>query len=156
MDIIADKNIRILILGSYPGEVTIRRQEYYSHGGNSFWELLGIDRNLDYESKKRELLKRGIGIWDVFESVERKGALDKNIKSGVLNDFSDIWNDYKNLEFIVLNGKGIIEKCKKIVGKEKVEEVLEIFGNKKKEVYSSSGAGNGKINERAIEWGRIF
>lgn len=156
MNIIADKNMKILILGSYPGEVTIRRQEYYSHSGNQFWKLLGIDRGLDYESKKRELLKRGIGVWDMFESVERKGSSDKNIKSGVLNDFKNIWNEYDNLDLIVINGKGVIKKCKKIVGKEKVEEVLEIFRNRKKEVCSSSGAGNGKANERAIEWGRIF
>ncbi len=151
-----DKNTKILVLGIYPSRESEKANKYYSNKGNRFWELLEIDKNFDYEKKKRILKKYGIGLWDMFESVKRKGSADNNIISGKLNDFNNIRKKCKNLKLIIFNGKGIIKKCKKIVGKEKVKEILEVLGDDMKELYSSSSANNGQTEERKKEWKKFF
>lgn len=153
MEPIIDKNTKILILGTFPGEESIKKNEYYASRRNNFWELLGIEKDLDYESKKDKLKQRGIGIWDMFKSVEREGSADVEITSGELNDFNEIIKDYKNIKSVVFNGKGIVKKCKKITEKEQVAKVLEIFnGMDVKYLYSSSGANNRYTVERKKEW----
>jgi len=36
---VIDENTEILILGSLPGDVSIRKHQYYGHPGNDFWRL---------------------------------------------------------------------------------------------------------------------
>ena len=80
---IAGKSSRLLILGSLPGDESIRRQQYYAHPRNHFWPimagLLGEELPEDYEKKKAMLLRHGIALWDVLFSAEREGSLDTNI-----------------------------------------------------------------------------
>ncbi|WP_332881585.1 uracil-DNA glycosylase family protein [Methanosarcina horonobensis] len=38
---VLDKNTEILILGSLPGDESLRRRQYYGHPGNDFWRLVG-------------------------------------------------------------------------------------------------------------------
>jgi len=38
---------------------------------------------MDYEARKKALLKHRIGLWDVLHQCERAGALDSNIRNAV-------------------------------------------------------------------------
>jgi hypoxanthine-DNA glycosylase len=79
-----DADTRLLILGSLPGDASIRQGEYYAHRGNAFWhllgEVLGEDlRGAPYAMRLKRLRAQGVGLWDVIESAERAGSLDSSI-----------------------------------------------------------------------------
>ncbi len=52
---IADLTASILILGSMPGEESLRAGQYYAYRHNAFWkvmgDLVGADPSLPYESR---------------------------------------------------------------------------------------------------------
>lgn len=105
---IADKNARLLILGSLPGDESIRQQQYYAHPRNHFWHIMAalLETELpdDYESRREILLRRGIALWDVLRSAERDGSLDTSIRSEQPNDLRAFLSGQPKISFILLNG----------------------------------------------------
>ncbi|WP_022683994.1 DNA-deoxyinosine glycosylase [Sphingobium bisphenolivorans] len=105
-----DEGTRLLILGSLPGDASIRQGEYYAHRGNAFWTLLGDVmgeelRDEPYAMRLKRLRARGVGLWDVIESAERPGSLDSAIRSAELRDLSAFVDRLPKLEAIAFNGK---------------------------------------------------
>lgn len=106
---ITNHKTEIVILGSFPGRESLRKQEYYGHKQNQFWKLIGACieeklHDLPYQRKLAVLTKYRIGLWDVLDSCERKGSLDSNIRNGKQNDFSTITR-LQNLKRVCFNGK---------------------------------------------------
>lgn len=99
---------RILILGTMPGDDSLRLQEYYAHGNNQLWKILsevyGETVGADYSQRLAFLHHRGLALWDVLRSAERAGSLDSGIKSEAANDFADLLKTYTSLKAIVFNG----------------------------------------------------
>jgi hypoxanthine-DNA glycosylase len=115
---IIDTHTEILILGSMPGEQSLVKQEYYANNRNQFWNIIagvfGWDKPLITYQNKIDLLKSNkIGLWDVFESCEREGSLDVNIKNGVLNDFETLFKRYPKIRLILFNGGASYKSFKK-------------------------------------------
>lgn len=87
---------RLLILGSFPGERSLARQQYYGHPRNHFWPLVQalwpdgpVGTSADsYAARTQWLLSKGLGLWDVYAACEREGSLDSRIRQPVVNDFS--------------------------------------------------------------------
>src|SRR5690349_10523920 len=88
----------VLILGSFPGVRSLEQQQYYAHPQNQFWKILqavwpqhplpmGAD---SYPEKKKWLLARGLGVWDVYAACEREGSLDSAIRAPVANDIAGL------------------------------------------------------------------
>lgn len=105
-----DRNTRLLILGSLPGDASIRQGEYYAHRGNGFWTLigdvLGEDlRGTPYAMRLKRLGARGVGLWDVIESADRPGSLDSAIRGVELRDLSAFVERLPMLRAIGFNGK---------------------------------------------------
>lgn len=52
---LAQPDARVLILGSMPGEESLRRRQYYAYAHNLFWPIMGAlfgaGRNLDYDAR---------------------------------------------------------------------------------------------------------
>ena len=105
---IADDRSRILILGSLPSDASLAACEYYANPRNHFWRILsGIHDEpigADYESKRAFLRRHGIALWDVLKAAERKGSLDSNIRSPVVNDLQGLIRDHPQIRAIGLNG----------------------------------------------------
>ena len=105
---IADDRSRILILGSLPSDASLAAQEYYANPRNHFWRILSRihDKPIeaDYESRLAFLRRYGIGLWDVLKAAERKGSLDSNIRSPVVNDLVGLINRHPQIRTVGLNG----------------------------------------------------
>lgn len=101
---------RILILGSMPGEASLRAGQYYAHPQNLFWhimgELLGTDPASPYEQRIRALKSARIALWDVLHSCRRKGSLDSAIDncSLVPNDFAGFFRSHPRITRVFFNG----------------------------------------------------
>lgn len=105
---IIGKNARVVILGSLPGDESIRRQEYYGYPRNMFWDvmsgILGEKAPVLYSEKVEYLKRHGIALWDVLHAAERDGSLDSNIRNEEFNDIAKLIADNPSIEVIVTNG----------------------------------------------------
>ena len=109
---IEQADTRILILGSMPGEASIRAGQYYAHPQNLFWhimgELLGINLRSpdDYDRRVQALKSARIALWDVLHSCRRKGSLDSSIENASLipNDFAAFFLSHPHITHVFFNG----------------------------------------------------
>ncbi len=77
---IATARSHVLILGTMPGQASLRARQYYAHPRNAFWpivgELLGFDAKSAYAVRTSSLAASGIALWDVLQSCARSTSLD--------------------------------------------------------------------------------
>ena len=112
-------NTRLLVLGSFPGVASLTAQQYYGHPRNHFWPILfAIFANFNakspashcvsylssYQIRTDWLLTRGVGLWDVYASCERRGSLDSDIRHARVNDFSALHKLCPSLVAVAHNG----------------------------------------------------
>ena len=88
---VVDRHVRVLVLGSLPGDRSLAARRYYAHPQNQFWRLIGavIERDLtalDYDARLAALLAAGVGLWDVVASARRSGSADAAIRNVAGND----------------------------------------------------------------------
>ena len=99
---------RVLILGSLPGDESLRQGQYYAHARNAFWqimtELLGIPREAAYEERIVRLNAAGVALWDVVASARRFGSLDVHMEKIAPNDIPWLVRQLPSLTIIGCNG----------------------------------------------------
>jgi hypoxanthine-DNA glycosylase len=106
---VADAATRVLILGSLPGEASLRRAQYYAHPRNQFWRLMEavIGRglvDLTYRERLAALTASGVGLWDVIASARRAGSLDADIRDHQPNTLAEFAAGLPALRAIGFNG----------------------------------------------------
>lgn len=107
--VVSDRT-RLLLLGSLPGEASLRAARYYAHPQNQFWRLTGaaIGREdlaaLDYEDRLATLDAAGVGLWDVVADAARAGSLDTAIRDHRPNDLRRLVASLPGLRAIGFNG----------------------------------------------------
>lgn len=122
---------KILILGSMPGEASLRANQYYAHPRNLFWrimgELLGFDPASPYSRKVQALKSARIALWDVLHSCRREGSLDSGIDDGSLapNDLAAFFLGHPGITRVFFNGSKAEECYRKhvcpVIGTEAIE-----------------------------------
>jgi len=106
---VADESTRLFILGSLPGEQSLKEGRYYAHPRNQFWKLVGavIGQDLHalaYDARLAALKRHGVGLWDVVSAARREGSLDAAIRDARHNDIGGLKRDYPHLKAIAFNG----------------------------------------------------
>ena len=117
---IVNKDCKILLLGTMPGEKSLQVNEYYGNRGNQFWKLLftlvGKELSYDYNKKMQLLKEYNIALWDVLEYCEREGSLDSNIKNEKANDFEEFYKTSPSITHVFFSSKNAAAYYKKYVG----------------------------------------
>jgi len=147
---LVDKNTKVLILGSFPGEASLKKEEYYGHPKNQFWLLLESMtkeqlHNRPYKEKKEKLKKQYIGLWDIYATCTRKGSLDINIKNAQHNELKELLKKYPQIELICCNGK-TAAKGKKELQEQEIKVLV---------LPSSSPAHTMPFQEKVKAWQQI-
>lgn len=106
---VVDPGVRVLILGSLPGEASLAAGRYYAHPRNQFWGLLQdvLGTGLvgrDYAARLEALLGRGIGLWDMIARARRPGSLDQHIREAQTNDLAQLVAGLPHLRAVAFNG----------------------------------------------------
>lgn len=107
---IINADVTTLMLGSFPSPASLAAGQYYAHRQNQFWrvmaDVLGEPfLELDYADKQRCLLRHGVGVWDIYHTCQREGALDAAIKAAEPNDFSQLVAVAPRLRRVCFNGQ---------------------------------------------------
>ena len=114
---VASEGARVLILGSMPGEESLRQQQYYAHPRNAFWpimgSLFGFSPVLPYEKRLEKLNRAGVALWDSLAGCERSGSLDSNIREPRPNDIAGLLKKYPAIHSIFCNGTASFQFLKK-------------------------------------------
>jgi len=105
----ADKNARILILGSMPGRKSLAEQQYYAHPRNAFWPMMGelfdFEANQAYEQRLQCLKNNRIALWDVAFQCIRPGSLDADMREVEANEFAAFFASHRQIRHIFFNGR---------------------------------------------------
>ena len=108
---------KVLILGSMPGEESLRRQEYYAFPRNAFWQIMGdlfgFSRDLPYAERLANLNRNRIALWDTLAFCNREGSLDQKITDPVPNDIVGLVRQYPTITHIFCNGTASFQFLKR-------------------------------------------
>jgi hypoxanthine-DNA glycosylase len=100
----------VLVLGTLPGEESLRRVEYYAHPRNLFWPivcgLFGAAAPAPYADKLDFVASRRIALWDVCESGERRASADATIRSELPNAIDALLVAHPAVRGVAFNGSG--------------------------------------------------
>jgi hypoxanthine-DNA glycosylase len=103
-------NPRVLVLGTLPGEESLRRVEYYAHPRNLFWPIIcalfGETPPVDYAARLDFVMARRIALWDVCAMAERRASLDSEIKRETPNPIHDLLDAHTGIVAVAFNGGG--------------------------------------------------
>lgn len=150
---IVDINSKILILGSMPGEESLRKQQYYANKRNAFWKIIFSlyerDFEEDYDSRIGLLKEKGIALWDVIESCNREGSLDSDIKDEKVNDFNSFFSQYPEIKTVAFNGTKAYETFRKKVGFEGFDDIKFI------KLTSTSPANTISFQKKLENWASL-
>ncbi len=104
-----DAASRVLILGSLPGDESLRQQQYYANPRNQLWRILAeidaVPCPETYADRVALVLQQRLALWDVIRHGEREGSLDLAIRHATLNDFAWLFTTYPDVQAVVFNGR---------------------------------------------------
>lgn len=105
---ISNADTEVLILGTLPGDKSLKSGEYFAHPRNRFWRIISVITNnpvpQEYQEKLDLLNRTGIGVWNVLHKAHRKGSLDTAIQNAVPNDIPGFIAQHKKLKVIGFDG----------------------------------------------------
>lgn len=142
---------RVLVLGTLPGDESIKRQAYYSNPRNQFWKILdSIAHRREGQSNEEFAKEIGIALWDCCHSVVRKGSSDDGFEKGteVPNDVEQFLKEHPSIKIIILNGKSTKTKYyDKFFNDIKSHQALALI--------STSSVASVRLEDKIEEWSII-
>ena len=104
------KNPKVLILGTMPGDESIRQQVYYANTSkNSFWKIMySLFSKKENQNNKEFIISQNIALWDCAKFGIRKNSTDREYNFDTIkpNDIYYFLEQHPTIKVIILNGKG--------------------------------------------------
>ena len=149
---VTSPDANLLILGSLPGEASLKASQYYAHPQNAFWRLtggvIGVDlAALSYPDRLEALKAAGVGLWDVIASADRKGSLDAAIRSAEAADLNRLVAGLPQLQAIAFNGGTAARLGRRILAPHPSIVLIDL--------PSSSPAHTRPLAEKAAVWAAL-
>lgn len=146
---IAGPNTRLFILGSLPGDRSLRDGRYYAHPTNHFWRLIGAIAgedlsSLPYADRLVRLSGLGIGLWDVIGAARREGSQDSAIRDATHNAIGDLKRAFPRLEAIAFNGGAAAKAGRSLLAGSSNIHLYDLI--------SSSGLAGMRLTEKIERW----
>jgi double-stranded uracil-DNA glycosylase len=98
------------VLGTLPGEESLRRGEYYAHPRNLFWPIIfalfGETPPPAYSDRVRSIGAHNIALWDVCASARRVASADTTIAAEVPNTIDALLDTHPGIRALAFNGSG--------------------------------------------------
>ena len=98
------------MLGTLPGEESLRRGEYYAHPRNLFWPivfaLFGETAPLPYAERLEFVMRQRIALWDVCASGTREASADATIRCELPNAIDRLLDAHPGIRAVAFNGGG--------------------------------------------------
>lgn len=128
---VVDGQTRLLILGSLPGDASLKAAQYYAHPQNGFWRLIGGVTGQDlaalaYPGRLAGLKAAGVGLWDVIASAERAGSLDAAIRSPEAADLRGLIESLPELRAVGFNGATSAKLGRRILAGQEGIELIDL------------------------------
>jgi hypoxanthine-DNA glycosylase len=105
---IVDRRSRVLVLGSLPGEESLRRSEYYAHPRNLFWPILAALFDTPVPERYADRLalaaRHRIALWDVVGLGERHASSDATIRLHRPNAIDRLLDEHREIRGLAFNG----------------------------------------------------
>jgi hypoxanthine-DNA glycosylase len=107
---VLSRDVRVLVLGSFPGEASLAAGQYYAHPRNHFWPLLAAVTGmplaeLPYPRRLAALRSNGIGLWDAIVACSRRGSLDGAIRDAEPAQAARVRRAAPALSLVCFNGQ---------------------------------------------------
>lgn len=151
---IVDARSHILILGTLPGDESLRKQQYYGHPQNQFWRMVyaayGNPDADSYEAKIALAFRNGLAIWDVLHSATRDGSLDAAIQNPEPNAFGPFFERYRRISAIGFNGRRAEQLFWHYVAKKDGHDPASAI--RRIILPSTSPAATRPFEEKLVEW----
>jgi double-stranded uracil-DNA glycosylase len=107
---VIDRSARVLVLGTLPGEESLRVQQYYAHPRNLFWPILfALFETVplrDYGAKLAFALTQRVALWDVCMLGEREASADATIRREIPNPIDRLLDAHPSIRAVAFNGTG--------------------------------------------------
>jgi hypoxanthine-DNA glycosylase len=96
------------VLGTLPGEESLRQVRYYAHPRNLFWPIIhalfGAEPSPDYEARLDFVRAHRIALWDVCAAAERRASLDTEIRREIPNSIHELLDANPSIATVAFNG----------------------------------------------------
>ena len=96
------------MLGTLPGEESLRQVRYYAYPRNLFWPIIhalfGAEPSDGYEARLDFVRAHRIALWDVCATAERRASLDTEIKREIPNTIHDLLDANPSIATVAFNG----------------------------------------------------
>ncbi len=128
---VIDERCSVLILGTMPGVMSLKKQQYYGFERNAFWRIIyalfDLEPDKDYSLRKAFLLSHGIALWDVLKACERESSSDSDIKNPEPNDFASLFQCYPAIRHVCFNGGPAARLYNRFVKRRGVGDMIQDF-----------------------------
>ncbi|CAL1691185.1 hypothetical protein MMB232_01320 [Brevundimonas subvibrioides] len=149
---IVDDRTTLLLLGSLPGDASLKATQYYAHPQNAFWRLIGRVLGQDlhalaYPDRVEALGVAGVGLWDVIASADRAGSLDAAVRTPEAADLNGLIAGLPRLKTVAFNGALAARNGRRSLGERADLTLIDL--------PSSSPAHARPFEQKAAIWDRL-